>query len=57
MSTSFENTICAKALPLDMRQKHNKMLVPFKIKLKKDCNKNTSAVHLISEVVKPKIAR
>ena len=31
------------------------MLLPFKIKLKKDCNKNASVVHLynISEVVKP----
>ena len=31
------------------------MLLPFKIKLKKDCYKNASAVHLynISEVAKP----
>ena len=31
------------------------MLLPFKIKLKKDCNKNAYVVHLcsISEVVKP----
>ena len=37
-----------------MRPKHT-MLLPFKIKLKKDCNKDTSAVHLynISEVIKP----
>ena len=38
-----------------MRQKHTAMLLPFKIKLKKYCNKNASVVHLcsISEVVKP----
>ena len=43
------------AKALDMRQKHTTMLLPFKIKLKKDCNKNGSVVHLynISEVVKP----
>ena len=31
------------------------MLLPFKIKLKKDCNKDASVVHLynISEVTKP----
>ena len=37
-----------------MRQKHTTMVVPFKIRLKKDCTKNASMVHLcsISEVVK-----
>ena len=44
--------LLAKAL--DMRKEHTMMVLPFKIKLKKDCTKNTS-VHLcsISEVVKP----
>ena len=45
--------LLAKAL--DMRQKHTTMVLPLKIKLKKDCTKNASVVRLcsISEVVKP----
>ena len=43
------------AKALDMSQKYTTMTLPFKIKLKKDCTKNASVVHLcsISEVVKP----
>ena len=50
LSTSFENTICQ-----GIRHKTETYHMPFKIKLKKDCNKNASVVHLcsISEVVKP----
>ena len=43
------------AKALDMSQKYTTMILPFKIKLKKDCTKNAFLVHLcsISEVVKP----
>ena len=48
LSTSFENTTCQGI-------RHTTMVLPFKIKLKKDCTKNASVVRLcsISEVVKP----